>query len=139
MGVSRHTVKDIANDISKNHRAFIGYARHGISGNILKQTIKEFGHHQLFVRLLDAPTDNLGKLYRKEALPRPYSEVVLDTMRLFFKARFVFGNQKKASRWFERKVPALDNQIPIKLCDTFEGRKIVQNTLDRIEYGELVA
>ena len=139
MDANKRAIENLANNLFKNHSSFIDYTRQGIPGYILEQAIEEFGHPELFVDLLDVTVDDLNKLYHKKTLPRLYSEGVLDTMRLFYKARIVFGNRKKASQWLDRKVPALENQAPIELCDTFEGRKMVQNTLDRIEYGELVA
>jgi putative toxin-antitoxin system antitoxin component (TIGR02293 family) len=117
---------------------FITLTRKGLPGDVLKQAVVKLGHRELFVRLLETTTGNLNRFYRRKALTQSQSEAVLDTLRLFSKATSVFGDQEKALQWLECSIPALGDQIPIDLCDTFEGRKMVQGALRKIEYGEFV-
>jgi len=117
---------------------FITFTRKGLSGEVLKQAVVTLGYRELFVRLLETTTGNLSRFYRRKALTQSQSEGVLDTLRLFSKATSVFGDPKKAKQWLECSIPALGDQVPIDLCDTFEGRKMVQGALRKIEYGEFV-
>ena len=118
--------------------SFIAFTRKGLPGDLLKQAVVKLGHRELFVRLLETTTGNLNRFYRRKTLTQSQSEGILDTLRVFSKATSVFGNQEKSLQWLECSIPALGDQVPIDLCDTFEGRKMVQGALSKIEYGEFV-
>ena len=75
-------------------------------------------------------------MYRRKALGPAQSEVLLDTLRVFFRATSAFGSLDRASEWLDTALPALGGQRPIDLCDTFEGRRLVQDAIQRIEHGE---
>ena len=55
---------------------------------------------------------------------------------LFSHAERTFAGLVRAREWLETALPALGGQRPIDLCDTFEGRRLVQDAIRRIEYGE---
>ncbi|WP_430886926.1 MbcA/ParS/Xre antitoxin family protein [Halomonas gemina] len=38
--------------------------------------------------------------------------------------------------WFSCKIPALSGSRPVDLMDTFQGRTMVRDVLERIERGE---
>ncbi len=116
--------------------AFIDAARTGLPGEVVKQTIDVFGHRELIVRLVGTTSGNLHRVYRRKALGPAQSEVLLDTLRVFFRATSAFGNLDRASEWLDTALPALGGQRPVDLCDTFEGRRLVQDAIQRIEHGE---
>ena len=94
--------------------AFIDAARTGLSGEILKQAIDVFDF----------------EVVAEKTLP------LLDTLRVFFLATSAFGSLDRANEWLDTAVPALGGQRPVDLCDTFEGRRLVQDAIGRIEHGE---
>jgi putative toxin-antitoxin system antitoxin component (TIGR02293 family) len=51
------------------------------------------------------------------------------------KATSVFGSREEAERWLERPALGLDQRRPIDLLATTAGVEIVENHLDRLEYG----
>ena len=116
--------------------AFIDAARAGLPGEVVKQAIDVFGHRELIVRLVGTTSGNLHRVYRRKALGPAQSEVLLDTLRVFFYATSAFGNRGRASEWLDAALPALGGQRPVDLCDTFEGRRLVRDAIRRIEHGE---
>ncbi len=124
--------------VFSDHETFIETTRKGLPGKIVKQAVDALGHRDLFVRLLETTTGNLNRFYRRKTLNIYHSEGILDTLRVFSKANSVFGDPDVAKEWIDTAIPALGGQKPISLCDTFEGRNLVQVALRKIEYGEFV-
>ncbi len=124
--------------VFSDHETFIKATRKGLSGKIVKQAVDALGHRDLFVRLLETTTGNLSRFYRRKSLNSYHSEGILDTLRVFSKANSAFGDPDLAREWMDTAIPALGGQTPISLCDTFEGRSLVQAVLRKIEYGEFV-
>ena len=116
--------------------AFIDAVRTGLSGAVVKQTIDAVGHRELIVRLVGTTSGNLHRVYRRKALGPTQSEVLLDTLRIFSDATSAFGSLDRAHEWLDTALPALGGQRPVDLCDTFEGRRLVQDAIHRIEHGE---
>ena len=116
--------------------AFIHAARAGLPGKVVKQTIDVVGHRELMVGLMGTTSGNLHRVYRRKALSPAQSEVLLDTLRVFLGATDAFGSLERANEWLDAPLPALDGERPADLCDTFEGRRLVQDAIHRIEHGE---
>ena len=127
---------DVAPAAFVDRSAFIDAARTGLSGEVVKQAIDVLGHRELIVSLVGTTSGNLHRVYRRKALGPAQSEVLLDTLRVFFRATSAFGNLDRASEWLDTALPALGGQRPVDLCDTFEGRRLVQDAIQRIEHGE---
>lgn len=51
------------------------------------------------------------------------------------KATDVFGSQAEAEQWLERPAVGLDQRRPIDLLGTPAGVELVEDHLDRLEYG----
>jgi putative toxin-antitoxin system antitoxin component (TIGR02293 family) len=51
------------------------------------------------------------------------------------KATAVFGSRAEAEQWLERPAVGLDQRRPIDLLATTAGVELVENYLERIEYG----
>jgi putative toxin-antitoxin system antitoxin component (TIGR02293 family) len=120
----------------ENRTAYIQAIRRGISGEIVKQAVQVLQERELFIHLLNTNSANLSRFYRQKSLTKMQSEGILDTLRVFQKAITVFENEKLAKEWLHTSIPALAGEYPINLCDTFEGRKLVCEALQAIEYGE---
>lgn len=58
----------------------------------------------------------------------------LDTAS-FTKAVEVFGSKEEAELWLRRPAIALNGERPIDLVRSLEGKLLVQELLDRLEYG----
>ena len=93
---------------------YIKAVRQGISGAILPEAIKELGERDLFIHV----------------------GIWGNSLDVVQQAVLVFGDGEIAKEWLHTSIPALSGELPINLCDTFEGRKIVKESLKAIEYGE---
>jgi putative toxin-antitoxin system antitoxin component (TIGR02293 family) len=51
------------------------------------------------------------------------------------KATSVFGSKEEAERWLARPATGLDRQRPIDLLETQTGTELVEEFLERIDYG----
>lgn len=51
------------------------------------------------------------------------------------KATDIFGSQAEAEQWLERPAVGLDQRRPIDLLGTPPGVELVEDHLDRLEYG----
>lgn len=118
--------------------AFILAARGGLPGRVVKQAVGVLGCRDLFVKLMGTTPGNLNRFYTRKALDQAQSEGVLETLRVFSKAAAVLGGLDGAREWMNSTIPALGHQTPVDLCDTREGRGLVQEALWKIEYGEFV-
>ncbi|WP_052056029.1 antitoxin Xre/MbcA/ParS toxin-binding domain-containing protein [Myxosarcina sp. GI1] len=127
---------DLNPKILEDRGAYIQAVRQGVSGKIVEQAVKALGERELFVRLLSTSSGNLNRLYHSKLLSKVQTEGVLDTLKVFDEAINVFGDENLAKEWLHTSIPALNGESPVSLCDTFEGRKLVRETLSAIEYGE---
>ncbi len=107
-----------------------------LPGTAVKQTVAFVGHRELFVRLLGTTSGNLSRLYHRKALGRSQSEEPIDAWYVFRRAASVFGSLDRGCEWLDAPLPALGGQRPVDLCDPFEGRRLVQAAIQKIEYGE---
>ena len=127
---------ELSPTILEDRSEYIQTVRQGISGKIVERAVKVLGEREFFVRLLSTSSGNLNRLYRSPSLSRVQTEGILDTLKVFDKAINVFGNEEIAKEWLHTSIPALDGELPLDLCDTFEGRRLVKESLEAIEYGE---
>lgn len=124
-------------DIFEVEGTYIQAVREGISGSILKPTINALDLRELFVLLLNTDKSNLNKFYKYEHLSSQVSEAILDTLSVYKLAFRVYrGNDTKVFKWLKTKIPALSNQVPMDLLDTFRGRKLVKDCLMVMEDGD---
>jgi putative toxin-antitoxin system antitoxin component (TIGR02293 family) len=56
-------------------------------------------------------------------------------MRLFERAKQVFGTDENTRRWFDSKVLALGRKTPLEYAQTEPGVREVENIIGRIEHG----
>ena len=76
---------------------------------------------------------------RKDALSKPLSQEqsgrAWKFAEILAKATDVFGSQAEAEQWLERPAIGLDQRRPIDLLGTPAGVELVEDHLDRLEYG----
>lgn len=76
---------------------------------------------------------------RKDAPSRPLSQEqsgrTWKFAEILSKATDVFGSQAEAEQWLERPAIGLDQRRPIDLLATPAGVELVEDYLERLEYG----
>ena len=108
-----------------------------MSGNIVKWAVRAMPkQREAIVKALGTSSGNLSRLYSKTVLDKHQTEEILDVIKLYVEVCDVFGSTDKADLWLAISVPALRNEQPINLLDTFIGRKLVRDTLNKIRFGE---
>src|ERR1700730_9059643 len=71
----------------------------------------------------------------KKPLSREQSGRTWKFAEILAKATAVLGSQQEAEQWLERPAIGLNQRRPIDLLATTAGVEIVENYLERIEYG----
>ena len=117
-------------------KAFMSAVREGISGKVVKQAVDVVGQRDLFVRLVGTSPGNLHRIYRRSSLSVNQSEALLDALRVFYRASKALGGLDAAHEWLQTSLPAMGGQRPLDFCDTFSGRRLVQQAIAKIEHGE---
>ncbi len=79
-----------------------------------------------FQRHRDAPARPLG---------REQSGRVWEFAEIVAKATSVLGSRREAEGWLARPATALEQRRPLDLLATPEGRRLVEELLERMEYG----
>lgn len=127
---------DLSPKVLNDDSLYIATVRKGISGKAVKAIAKSSQDKDLLIKLLETSKSNLSRFYTKELLSPLVSESILDLLKVFHFAVEVFEDLVQAETWMHTSIPALNGEIPIELCDTSAGRKLVKDALLAIEYGE---
>lgn len=127
---------DIPLAVMEDRPEYIRATREGLPGSIVRAAIDLLGDRDVFLRLLNVSSGNLGRVFRRKRLDRETSEEILDTLRVFFEAQRALGSEAQAREWLRAEIPALAGETPLSLFDTFEGRAWVRQVLRAIECGE---
>lgn len=75
------------------------------------------------------------KVQPRKPLSKEQSGRTWKFAEILAKATEVFGSQEEAEQWLERPAIGLEQRRPIDLLATPAGVKLVEEFLDRIEYG----
>ena len=75
------------------------------------------------------------KAHPGELLSQEQSSRTWKFAEILARATAVFGSRSEAEQWLERPAIGLDQNRPIDLVATAAGVEIVENYLERIEYG----
>jgi len=127
----------IAPGIFSDKYEYLNAVNSGLSGNIVKMTINTIPEQrQLICRALGTSSNNLSRLYRRKLLSRQQSEEMLDILAVYSSAYELYDNLDTAMMLLNTHIPALNNQKPVDLLDTFIGRSMVKEVLNKMKWGE---
>lgn len=111
-----------------------------IRKGIQPELIESFLNEQSFVvkdvlsRLKITTSTYFAKKKQHKLLDSGSTEKFLRLFAVVHSAQEILGNPEARS-WLYRKIPALDNQIPMDLLDTEAGHRLVEQALLQIKYG----
>lgn len=125
-------------DLFSNDLSYIETVRRGLPGKALQHAAALVGKSAIS-RALDVDLSNWSRQLKRPRLTEEQSEVVLDTLELYDVARQIFGGQELAEEWMTSRIPAIGNQRPSDLVDTFRGRSLIRNALLMIKSGDYIA
>ncbi|WP_143764551.1 type II RES/Xre toxin-antitoxin system antitoxin [Owenweeksia hongkongensis] len=111
--------------------------RRGLPVQSLTIFLKESGlNRQELGHILQVSPRTMQRYDSNQMLPINVTEKLLMLNDLFEKANDVLGgDSKNISGWLHSTVPALGNQRPLDLLDTYQGFNEVMKVLGRIEWG----
>ena len=112
----------------------------GIPGAALSHLVDSLALLHDPVSLEKAVGISLRTLQRRKARPaellsQEQSSRTWKFAEIVARAAAVFGSRSEAEQWLERPAIGLDQYRPIDLLATAAGVEIVENYLERIEYG----
>ena len=103
--------------------------------------VVEFGRQAGFTtdemaRLIRIPPRTYARrIASKSRLKVPEGERAVRIMRLFERAKQIFGTDENTRRWFNAKLLALGRKTPLDYAQTEPGAREVENVIGRIEHG----
>lgn len=103
--------------------------------------VVEFGKQAGFstdelARLIQIPPRTYARrIAAKGRLKVPEGERAVRLMRLFERAKQVFGTDENTRGWFNAKLLALGRKTPLEYAQTEPGAREVENIIGRIEDG----
>ena len=115
----------------------------GLPGKALTHLLESFVFLQKTASLEKAVGMSLRTFQRRKDAPlRPLSQEqsgrTWKFAEILAKATAVFGSQEEAEHWLERPAIGLDQRRPIDLLATPAGVEMVEDFLQRLEYGVYV-
>jgi putative toxin-antitoxin system antitoxin component (TIGR02293 family) len=103
--------------------------------------VMEFGRQAGFTadelaRILQIPPRTYARrVAGKARLKVPEGERAVRLMRLYDKARRIFGTDENTRGWFHGHIIALGGKTPLEFAQTEPGAREVENIIGRIEHG----
>lgn len=87
-------------------------------------------------RLIHIPPRTYARrVASKSRLKIPEGERAVRLMRLFERAKQVFGTDENTRHWFNSRILALGRKTPLEFAQTEPGAREVENIIGRIEHG----
>lgn len=111
-----------------------------IRKGINPELVENFLNDQSFVikdvlsRLKITTSTYFAKKKEHKLLDSSSTEKFLRLISIVNNAQEILGDQE-AKNWLYRKIPSLDDQIPMDLLDTETGHRLVEQALLQIKYG----
>ncbi|MFW5726876.1 MAG: antitoxin Xre/MbcA/ParS toxin-binding domain-containing protein [bacterium] len=111
-------------------------AREGIKKSAFNHLQQQMGVSQKeLAEMLHLTPRTLQRLRDDEKLPVAVSGQLLEIARVFKMAGEVLEDHELARKWLRMPIPALNQELPIRLLDTPAGIRWVTTVLGRMEYG----
>lgn len=81
------------------------------------------------------PRTYARRVASKARLSMPEGERAVRIMRLYDRAKQVFGDRERTRAWLNRELRVLGGRTPLDFAKTEPGAREVENILGRIEHG----
>jgi putative toxin-antitoxin system antitoxin component (TIGR02293 family) len=127
----------LQDDIFKDQFKYLNAITVGVAGSSVKSMIEALPDQRVIIcRALGTSTANLHRLYKQKTLGKQQSEEMLDILSVYNAAYELYDDLGLANELLNTRVPALNNQKPTELMDSFMGRKLVKEMLNKMVWGE---
>jgi putative toxin-antitoxin system antitoxin component (TIGR02293 family) len=127
----------LRNEIYEDQFMFLNAITVGISGSVVESTVNLLPEQRgVICRALGTTSRNLHSLFRRETLNKQQSEIMLDILSVYNAAYELYDDMRTARELLNTQNPALNNQKPSDLLDTFMGRSLVKEVLNKMAWAE---
>ena len=135
--MKRSKTKSLTYDEVQDNRAMALRVEEGLPVTEVVQFGKQAGFTtDELARLIRIPPRTYARrVATKSRLKVPEGERAVRIMRLFERAKQVFGTDENTRRWFDSRVLALGRKTPLEFAQTEPGAREVENIIGRIEHG----
>jgi putative toxin-antitoxin system antitoxin component (TIGR02293 family) len=129
--------KSLTYDEVQDNRAMAQRVEEGLPVGEVVQFGKQagFSTYELARLIRIPPRTYARRVASKARLKIPEGERAVRIMRLFERAKQVFGTDENTRRWFDSKILALGRKTPLEFAETEPGAREVENIIGRIEHG----
>ncbi len=112
-------------------------AQKGIGASIFDDVVNLYGHLNYMAEVIDLNLKTIQKYKNQNIKFSPArSELMLKLVALYHKGEQVFGVRDAFLNWLAKPAYGIDNRIPFDLIKTSDGITLVDEELDRIQYGD---
>jgi len=112
-------------------------AQKGISAKIFDDVVALYGNHHYLAEVVDF---NLKTIHKYQAqhvrLSQARSELMLKLIALNKKGTAIFGNAPSFLSWLSKPAVGIDHRLPFDFIKTSGGIRLIDEELDRIQYGD---
>lgn len=127
----------IEENVFSNKKAYLALIEHGIPGAVVRRTVKQFPQQrQVICRALGTTTNNLSRLYARKVLTPTHTEEMLDVLSVYEMVFKLYEDWSLVEELLSTPIIALNNQPPNELMNTFIGRSMVKEVINKMHYGE---
>lgn len=112
-------------------------AQKGISAKIFDDVVALYGNHHYLAEVVDLNLKTIHKYQMQHIKLSPArSELMLKLIALNQKGSAIFGNRHSFIAWLSKPAVGIDHRLPIDLIKTSDGIRLIDEELDRIQYGD---
>lgn len=112
-------------------------AQEGISAAIFDDVVTLYGHQQYIAEVVDLNLKTIHKYKLQNLKFSPArSELLLKLVALYKKGVRIFGGRQAFLAWLSKPAYGIDSRVPFDLIKTSDGISLVDEELDRIQYGD---
>jgi putative toxin-antitoxin system antitoxin component (TIGR02293 family) len=135
--MSTRKTKPVTYEQVQDNRAMAQRVEEGVPVAEVVQFGKEAGFttDELARLIRIPPRTHARRVASKSRLKVPEGERAVRIMRLFERAKQVFGTDENTRRWFDSRILALGRKTPLEYAQTEPGAREVENIIGRIEHG----
>ena len=112
-------------------------AQRGVPASIFDDVVSLYGHLPFISEIIDLNLKTIKKYKAENIKFSPLrSELMLKLVALHKKGEKVFGEHEAFISWLTKPAFGLGNMQPLELLRTSDGVGLVDEELDRIQYGD---
>lgn len=110
---------------------------HASRSGVSRSDLKKFSMRVALplTKISEVVPASYSTLAKKSNYDKEVSERLFEIAEVYAKGFEVFGDERKFTRWLNKKSMALGGETPFSLLDTSYGVQLILNEIDRIDYG----